>query len=394
MKDLFTASIWVQNTIIWNEGCCLLPVYEYRIQLWNETIIWVMKVLFTASLWVQNTIIWDEVYCQYMSTELFTASIWVQNTIIWNEGVVYCQYMSTEYNYMEGVSFMPVGVVYCQYMSTEYNYMEWMCCLLPVYEYRIQLYEMKVLFTASILVENTIKWDEGFVYCKYMSTEYNYMGWRSCLLPVYEYRMQLYGMKVLFTASLWVQNTIIWNEGVVYCQYMSTECNYMEWRCCLLPVYEYRIQLYETKVSFTASIWVENTIICNEGVVYCQYMSTEYNYMEWMCCLLPVYEYRIQLYGMKELFTASILVENTIKWDDGFVYCQYMSTEYNYMGWRSCLLPVYEYRMQLNETKVSFTASIWVENTIKWDEGVVYWQYMSTEYNYMKRRCRLLPVYE
>ena len=302
---------------------------------------------------------------------LFTASIWVQNTIIWNE-----------------------GVVYCQYMSTEYNYMEWRCCLLPVYEYRIQLYEMKVLFTASILVENTIKWDEGLftasiwvqntiiwdegvVYCQYMSTEYNYMEWRCCLLPVYEYRIQLYGMKELFTASIWVQNTIIWNEGVVYCQYMSTEYNYMKRRCRLLPVYEYRIQLYG-----------------NEGVVYCQYMSTEYNYMEWMCCLLPVYEYRIQLYGMKELFTASIWVENTIKWDDGFVYCQYMSTEYNYMGWRSCLLPVYEYRMQLYETKVSFTASIWVENTIKWDEGVVYCQYMSTEYNYMKRRCRLLPVYE
>ena len=172
--------------------------------------------------------------------------------------------MSTEYNYMGWRSCL------LQYMSTECNYMEW--------RYRIQLYGMKELFTASIWVQNAIIWNEGVVYCQ-----------------LYEYR-----------------NTIIWNEGVVYCQYMSTECNYMEWRCCLLPVYEYRIQLYETKVSFTASIWVENTIICNEGVVYCQYMSTEYNYMEWRCCLLPVYEYRIQLYGMKVV-----------------VYCQYISREYN-----------------------------------------------------------------
>ena len=137
-------------------------------------------------------------------------------------------------------------------------------------------------------------------------------------------------MKVSLTASIWV-----------------TEYNYMEWRCCLLTVYEYRIQLYGMKELFTASIWVQNTIIWNEGVVHCQYMCTEYNHMEWRSCLLPVYEYRIQLYEKKVLFTASILVENTIKWDKGFVYCQFMSTEYNYMGWRSCLLPVYEYRMQL-----------------------------------------------
>ena len=288
--------------------------------------------------------------------------IWVQNTIIWDEGVVYCQYMSTECNYMEWNE----GVVYCQYMSREYNYMEWRSCLLPVYEYRIQLYEMKVLFTASIWVENTV-W--RICLCQYMSTEYNYMimkelftasiwvqntimGWRSCLLPVYEYRIQLYGMKVLFTASIWVQNTIIWNEGVVYCQYMSTEYNYMEWRSCLLPVYEYRIQLYGMKVLFTAS-----------------YMSTEYNYM---------------------LFTEYV-VQNTIIWD--FVYCQYeystiiwilpvYSTEW--IIWRRCrLLPVYEYRIQLYGMKELFTASIWVQNTIIWNEGVVYCHYMSTEYNYM-----------
>ena len=136
---------------------------------------------------------------------------------------------------------------------------------------------MKDLFTASLWVQNTIIWDEGVVYCQYMSTEYNYMGWRSCLLPVYEYRMQLYGMKVLFTASLWVQNTIIWNEGVVYCKYMSREYNYMEWRSCLLPVYEYRMQLYGMKVLFTASLWVQNTTLWKEGVVYCQYISREYN---------------------------------------------------------------------------------------------------------------------
>ena len=303
--------------------------------------------------------------------DLFTASIWVQNTIIWNE----C-------------------VDYCQFMSTEYNYMEWRSCLLPVYVYRIQLYGMKVLFTASIWVQNTIIWNEGVVYCQFMSTEYNYMEWRSCLLPVYVYRIQLYGMKVLFTASIWVQNTIIWNEGVVYCQYMSTEYNYMEWRSCLLPAYEYKIQLYGMKELFTAIIWVQNTIIWNEGVVYCQYMSTEYNYMEWRSCLLPAYEYKIQLYGMKELFTAIIWVQNTIICNEGLVYCQYMSTEYNYMKWRCRLLPVYEYRIQLYGMKELFTASIWVQNTIIWNEGVVYCQYMSTEYNYMEWRTCLLPVYE